>query len=57
LSRAAARRASVSFLSDRAAQNIQPWATLWHQGHGEACRNHADYIDEQAARSQTALLA
>jgi hypothetical protein len=44
------------FLADHAAQNIQPWATLWLQGHGEAWRNNADYIDRQLARWQTALL-
>jgi len=31
--------------------------TLWRQGHGEAWRSHADYIDGQAARWQAALLA
>jgi Ser/Thr protein kinase RdoA (MazF antagonist) len=50
-------RSMYQFLADRAAHSIEPWASLWHQGHGEAWRNHADYIDGQAARWQTALLA
>jgi Ser/Thr protein kinase RdoA (MazF antagonist) len=50
-------RSMYQFLADRAAQNVQPWATLWRQGHGEAWRNNADYIDRQAARWHTALLA
>ncbi len=50
-------RSMYQFLADRAAQHVEPWATLWHQGHGEAWRNHADYIDAQAARWQAALLA
>ncbi len=50
-------RSMYQFLADRAAQKIEPWARLWHQGHGEAWRSHADFIDGQTARWQTALLA
>ena len=31
-------RAMHTFLADQAAQGAQPWARLWHEGHGEAWR-------------------
>jgi hypothetical protein len=49
-------RSMHQFLADRAAKGIEPWVTLWHQGHGEAWRKDADYNDSQQARWRAALL-
>jgi hypothetical protein len=49
-------RSMHKFLADRTAKGIEPWVTLWHQGHGEAWRNDADYNDSQRARWQAVLL-
>lgn len=49
-------RSMHGFLADRAEQKIDPWARLWAEGHGEAWRNDADYIDQRLDRWRTALL-
>lgn len=40
-----------------AAQGVQPWATLWASGHGDAWRSDAEYIEQREDRSAHALLA
>jgi hypothetical protein len=50
-------RSMHDFLADQAARNVQPWATLWRDGHGDAWRSDADYIDRRQARWQAALLS
>jgi hypothetical protein len=50
-------RSMHQFLADQAARAVEPWATLWRQGHGAAWRDDANYIDGQLARWQAALLA
>jgi Phosphotransferase enzyme family len=49
-------RAMHGFLADRAARNVHPWVRLWREGHGEAWRSNADYIDERLALWRDALL-
>jgi hypothetical protein len=49
-------RSMYQFLADRSARRVEPWTTLWRQGHGEAWRATADYIDGHQARWQAALL-
>ncbi len=50
-------RSMYQFLADRAAEGIQPWLTLWHQGHGDAWRRDANYLESHFARWQVALLS
>ncbi|WP_307839186.1 hypothetical protein [Streptomyces sp. MBT97] len=45
------------FLRDRAARGVQPWATLWAEGHGTAWRSDAEYIEEREEQWLRALLA
>lgn len=42
-------RAMHDFLADQSARGVEPWATHWRDGHGEAWRADADYA---AAREQ-----
>ncbi|MCT9075474.1 phosphotransferase enzyme family protein [Streptomyces fulvoviolaceus] len=44
------------FLRDQAAQHKQPWATLWAEGHGDAWRNDAEYIEQRDEQWAHALL-
>jgi hypothetical protein len=45
------------FLRDQAAQGAQPWAWLWAEGHGDAWRNDAEYIEQREDQWMQALLA
>jgi hypothetical protein len=45
------------FLRDQAAQDSQPWATLWSEGHGDAWRSDAEYIEQREEQWLRALLA
>ncbi|MFJ4205732.1 hypothetical protein ACIP2Y_39710 [Streptomyces sviceus] len=45
------------FLRDQAAQGTQPWARLWAEGHGDAWRNDAEYIERREDQWMQALLA
>jgi Phosphotransferase enzyme family len=49
-------RSMYQFLADQAARNIDPWAALWRQGHGDAWRDDADYIGARVERWEGALL-
>lgn len=49
-------RSMYRFLAHQAAINVDPWAKLWREGHGDVWRNDADYIDNHRARWQAALL-
>lgn len=44
------------FLREQAARGVQPWATLWTEGHGDAWRNDAEYIEQREDRWKHALL-
>jgi Ser/Thr protein kinase RdoA (MazF antagonist) len=50
-------RAMHDFLRDQAAQDSQPWATLWSEGHGDAWRSDAEYIEQREEQWLRALLA
>lgn len=50
-------RAMHDFLRDQAALGTQPWATHWAEGHGDAWRADAEYIEERQDEWERALLA
>ena len=50
-------RSMYQFLADQAADMVDPWVTLWRDGHGDVWRNDADYIDQHLSRWQAALLS
>ncbi|MEV3913366.1 MULTISPECIES: phosphotransferase enzyme family protein [Streptomyces] len=50
-------RSMHDFLRDQAAQGVQPWARLWAEGHGDAWRNDAEYIEQREDQWVHALLA
>jgi hypothetical protein len=49
-------RSMYQFLADQAAKTVDPWVTLWRDGHGDVWRNDADYIDQHLSRWHAALL-
>ncbi len=49
-------RAMHDFLRAQAAQGNQPWATLWAEGHGDAWRSDAEYIEQREELWARALL-
>ncbi|MFD5463225.1 phosphotransferase enzyme family protein [Kitasatospora sp. NPDC127059] len=49
-------RSMHDFLCDRARRGVQPWARLWAEGHGDAWRRDAEYIEEREAHWERALL-
>jgi hypothetical protein len=49
-------RAMHDLLADGAARGVQPWARLWHEGHGAAWLADAEYTERHAARWTAALL-
>jgi hypothetical protein len=49
-------RAMHDFLRDQAARGNQPWATLWAEGHGDAWRSDAEYIERREDQWVGALL-
>ncbi|GAA2971000.1 hypothetical protein GCM10010446_64740 [Streptomyces enissocaesilis] len=50
-------RSMHDFLRDQTAQGVQPWARLWAEGHGDAWRNDAEYIEQREDQWVHALLA
>lgn len=50
-------RAMHDFLRHQAAEGNQPWATLWAEGHGDAWRSDAEYIEQREEQWARALLA
>lgn len=50
-------RSMHDFLRDQAAQGNQPWTALWAQGHGDAWRDDAEYIEQREEQWARALLA
>ncbi|MGY1497897.1 phosphotransferase [Streptomyces sp. QTS52] len=50
-------RAMHDFLREQAAEGNQPWATLWAEGHGDAWRSDAEYIEQREEQWARALLA
>ncbi|MFC6084254.1 phosphotransferase enzyme family protein [Sphaerisporangium aureirubrum] len=50
-------RSMHDFLRDQAAQGMRPWARLWAEGHGDAWRSDADYIELREDQWVRALLA
>lgn len=50
-------RSMHDFLRDQAARGVQPWATLWAEGHGNAWRSDAEYIEQREDQWMHALLA
>ncbi|MFI8536158.1 phosphotransferase [Streptomyces aquilus] len=44
------------FLREQATRGVQPWATLWTEGHGDAWRNDAEYIEQREDQWTHALL-
>jgi len=50
-------RSMHDFLRDQAAQGAQPWARLWAEGHGDAWRNDAEYIEQREDQWMQALLS
>ncbi len=49
-------RAMHDFLRAQAAQDHQPWTTLWAEGHGEVWLSDAQYIEEREEEWLRALL-
>ncbi|MFF2077198.1 phosphotransferase enzyme family protein [Kitasatospora sp. NPDC058162] len=49
-------RSMHDFLRDQAGRGVQPWARLWAEGHGDAWRGDAEYIEEREAHWERALL-
>ncbi|TDC00195.1 aminoglycoside phosphotransferase family protein [Micromonospora fluostatini] len=49
-------RAMHDFLRDQAALAVEPWATHWRTGHGDAWRSDAEYTERHTDRWLTALL-
>lgn len=49
-------RSMHDFLRDQAAQGVQPWTTLWAEGHGDAWRSDAEYTEQREAHWTRALL-
>ncbi|WP_411136746.1 hypothetical protein [Streptomyces sp. C10] len=45
------------FLRDQTTLGNQPWATLWAEGHGDAWRRDAAYIEQREEQWASALLA
>ena len=50
-------RAMHDFLRDQSARGVQPWARLWAEGHGDAWRGDAEYIEERQDLWERALLS
>ncbi|MCX5425603.1 phosphotransferase enzyme family protein [Streptomyces sp. NBC_00078] len=50
-------RAMHDFLRARSAEGVQPWTTLWDQGHGDAWRGDAEYIEQREDQWERALLS
>ncbi|MFI2717943.1 hypothetical protein ACH5AI_16560 [Streptomyces collinus] len=50
-------RSMHDLLRDQAAQGAQPWARMWAEGHGDAWRNDAEYIEQREDQWRQALLA
>lgn len=50
-------RAMHDFLRKQAVEGNQPWAKLWAEGHGDAWRSDAEYIEQREDRWARALLA
>jgi hypothetical protein len=48
-------RSMYQFVADQVATSTGPSATLFHDGHDDAWRNDADYIDERLARWDAAM--
>lgn len=49
-------RSMHDFLRDQAAQGVKPWARLWAEGHGDAWRSDAEYIEQREDQWMQALL-
>jgi hypothetical protein len=49
-------QAMHDFLTHEAAQGAQPWARLWHEGHGDAWRADTSYIAEREDKWRQSLL-
>lgn len=45
------------FLRDQSAQGNQPWTRLWDEGHGDAWRGDAEYIERREDEWERALLS
>lgn len=45
------------FLRDQAAREVEPWATHWRTGHGDAWRSDAEYIERHTQLWAQALLS
>lgn len=50
-------RSMHDFLRDQAAQGVQPWERLWAEGHGDAWRLDAEYVEQREDLWVHALLA
>lgn len=50
-------RAMHDFLRDQSDRGNQPWARLWAEGHGDAWRGDAEYIEERQEQWERALLS
>ncbi|MDT0268237.1 aminoglycoside phosphotransferase family protein [Streptomyces sp. DSM 44915] len=44
------------FLRDQTAAGVEPWTTLWREGHGTVWRQDAEYVEARAAHWRAALL-
>ena len=49
-------RSMYDFLAEQAAQGTQPWARLWHEGHGDAWQADTTYIAQREDQWHQALL-
>jgi Ser/Thr protein kinase RdoA (MazF antagonist) len=48
-------RSMHDFLQTQSASGVEPWATLWRQGHGTAWSDDADWIEHRQDQWRTAL--
>jgi Ser/Thr protein kinase RdoA (MazF antagonist) len=49
-------RSMHTFLAERAARGVQPWARLWEEGHGDAWQADTDYITRREHQWHEAIL-
>ncbi len=49
-------QAMHAFLAEQAAQGTEPWARLWHEGHGDAWQADTEYITRRESQWRQALL-
>lgn len=49
-------RSMYDFLAEQSGRGVEPWRTLWREGHGAAWRDDAEYVERHEDRWARALL-